>query len=138
MNDLGVVGQKVPDFDKNKCMGCKKCPVEEICPMDAAKALDGMLEINRDECNNCGRCIGKCHFNAIAGGKTGYKIYIGGRWGKRIALGKPLGKIFTDKKYVMDEIEKTILLYKEQGITGERLSQTIERLGFENVESRLL
>ncbi len=138
LNDLGVVGQKAPDFDKNKCMGCMKCPVEEICPMDAAKVLDGMLEIDRDECNNCGRCIGKCHFNAITGGKTGYKIYIGGRWGKRIALGKPLGKIFTDKKDVVDVIEKTILLYKEQGITGERLSQTIERLGFENVESQLL
>lgn len=38
----------------------------------------------------------------------------------------------------MDEIEKTILLYKEQGITGERLSQTIERLGFENVNAQLL
>ena len=38
----------------------------------------------------------------------------------------------------MGIIEKTILLYKEQGKTGERLSQTIERLGFENVESQLL
>ena len=138
LNDLGITGQKTPDFNEDKCMGCKKCPVEQVCPMKAAKVIDGMLKIDKDECNNCGRGIGKCHFDAIAGGKTGYKIYIGGRWGKEIALGKPLHKIFTDKEEVVGIIEKTILLYKEQGKTGERLSQTIERLGFENVESQLL
>ena len=138
LNDLGITGQKMPDFNQDKCMGCKKCPVEQICSMEAAKVIDGMLKIDKAKCNNCGRCIGKCHFDAVAGGKTGYKIYIGGRWGKQIALGKPLHNIFTDKEEVMDIIEKTILLYKEQGKTGERLSQTMERLGFENVESQLL
>ena len=31
-----------------------------------------------------------------------------------------------------------ILLYRKQGKTGERLSETIERLGFENIEAQLL
>ena len=35
-------------------------------------------------------------------------------------------------------IEKAILLFREQGQTGERFSSTIERLGFENVEAQLL
>ena len=115
-------------------MGCKKCSVEESCPMDAAKVIDGILQIDKDVCNNCGLCVGKCHFDAIEGGQVGYKVYIGGRWGKRTAHGKPLGKIFTDKDKALDVIEKTILLYREQGKTGERLSQTIERLGFENMK----
>ena len=34
----------------------------------------------------------------------------------------------------MDVIEKAILLFREQGITGERFSDTIDRLGFENVQ----
>ena len=38
----------------------------------------------------------------------------------------------------MDVIEKAILLYREQGKTGERFGATIERLGFENVEAQLL
>ena len=38
----------------------------------------------------------------------------------------------------MSVIEKTILLFREQGKTGERLAQTIDRLGFENVEAQLL
>ena len=87
-------------------MGCKKCSVEESCPMDAAKVIDGILQIDKDVCNNCGLCVGKCHFDAIEGGQVGYKVYIGGRWGKRTAHGKPLGKIFTDKDEALDVIEK--------------------------------
>ena len=38
----------------------------------------------------------------------------------------------------MNVIEKAILLFREQGITGERFSDTIARLGFENVQKQLL
>lgn len=138
LNDLGIVGQMVPNFNEDSCKGCKKCRIEEVCPMKAAKVVDGKLEINKDECKNCGRCIGQCYFKAIEDGKAGYKIYIGGRWGKRVAHGKPLHKIFTSKEEVLNTIEKTILFYREHGETGERLSQTIERLGLENVEAQLL
>ncbi|NLA83792.1 MAG: (4Fe-4S)-binding protein, partial [Clostridiales bacterium] len=68
----------------------------------------------------------------------GYKVYIGGRWGKRVARGKPLSKIFTSIDETLDVIEKAILLYREQGKTVERFGQTIDRLGFENVENQLL
>jgi dissimilatory sulfite reductase (desulfoviridin) alpha/beta subunit len=138
LNDLGIIGQLVPNFDEDCCNGCKKCTVEDACPVNAAKVVDGMLAIDQEECNNCGRCVSKCHFDAIEDGRVGYKIYIGGRWGKRVAQGIPLNKIFTSKEEAMDVIEKTILLYREQGKTGERLSQTIERLGFENVQTQLL
>jgi len=138
LNDVGVIGQKIPLFDKDKCRGCKKCSIEITCPVKASKVVDGILRINKDECNQCGRCVGKCYFDALKDGTVGYKIYIGGRWGKRIAIGKPLNKIFTDKEEVLDTVEKIILFYKEQGIAGERLSQTIERLGFENVQNQLL
>ena len=138
LNDLGIVGQRIPNFNKDKCRGCKKCSIERICPIGAAKLVDGVLVIDKDMCNHCGRCIGKCPFHAIEDGTVGYKIYLGGRWGKKIALGQPLNKIFTDKKDLFDLIEKTILLYKEQGKAGERLSQTIERIGFDNIQEQLL
>lgn len=138
LNDLGIIGQRIPNFDPDECNGCKICGVEKICPMGATKLVEGVLEINNDLCNNCGRCIGHCHFDALSEGPYSYKIYIGGRWGKWTAHGKPLKKIFTDKNEALDTIEKAILLFREQGKTGERFAQTIERLGFENVESQLL
>lgn len=138
LNDLGIIGQYIPNFDEDSCNGCKKCAIEKNCPVKAAKVVDGILEIDKNVCNNCGRCIEKCPFDAIEDGTYGYKIYIGGRWGKKVAQGRALGKIFTDKEEALSVIEKTILLFREQGRTGERLAQTIDRLGFENVEAQLL
>ncbi|MFR3134580.1 hypothetical protein [Intestinibacter bartlettii] len=56
---------------------------------------------------------------------------------KKISIGKPLSKIFTDLDEALNVIEKTILLYKNQGIKGERFEETIKRIGFENVEKQL-
>ncbi len=138
LNDLGIIGQRIPEFDEDCCNGCKKCSVEAACPVGAAKVVDGILEIDQDVCNNCGRCVGKCHFDAIEDGSYGYKIYIGGRWGKKIAQGQALSRVFTSKEEALDVIEKAILLFREQGQTGERFAKTIERIGFENVEKQLL
>ena len=138
LNDLGVIGQLIPNDDEDSCNGCRKCSVEEICPIGAAKMEDGLLQIDRDACNNCGRCVGKCNFDAIEDGVPGYKIYLGGRWGKRVTVGRARSKIFADKEEVMSIIEKTLLLFREQGKTGERFGDTLARLGFENVEAQLL
>ncbi|MDC7288921.1 4Fe-4S binding protein [Blautia schinkii] len=138
LNDIGIIGQRIPNFDEDECNGCKKCSVVKVCPMGAAKLEDGCLEIDKELCNNCGRCVGSCRFDAIPDGTTGYKIYLGGRWGKNVAQGRAMSKVFTDKEEMFTTVEKAILLYREQGKTGERFSQTIERLGFENVEKQLL
>ena len=138
LNDIGIVGQLIPNFDADECSGCKKCGVVESCPVHAATLVDDVLQINKEICNNCGRCVGKCHFDCIENGTVGYKIYIGGRWGKKVAHGIPVSKIFTNKEDALDAVEKLILLYREQGQTGERLSQTIDRIGFEAFEKELL
>lgn len=138
LNDLGIIGQRIPNYDEDDCNGCKKCAVEKVCPVNAAKMVDGVMEIDKDICNNCGRCVGKCPFDCIEDGTYGYKIYIGGRWGKKVAQGRALSKVFTDKEEALSVIEKAILLFREQGQTGERFAKTIERLGFENVEKQLL
>lgn len=138
LNDLGIIGQRIPNLDQDECMGCKKCPIETICPVGAAKLEDGTLSIDPEACNNCGRCAGKCNFDALPDGTDGYKIYIGGRWGKRVAQGRALHKVFTSKEEALHVIEKALLLYREQGHTGERFSQTIDRIGFEAVEQQLL
>ncbi len=138
LNDVGIVGQRIPKFDKESCKGCKKCAIEKLCPTKVAKVTDGVLAIDPEDCKNCGRCVGKCPFGSIEDGDYGFKIYIGGRWGKNVAQGRALHKIFTDKEEALSVVEKAILLFREQGKKGERFSQTIDRIGFENVEAQLL
>lgn len=138
LNDLGVIGQKVPEINLDKCRGCKVCQVEKSCPINVPLIKDGKVVIDDSACNHCGRCVGKCPFGALEDFTPGYRVYIGGRWGKKVAHGRYLDKVFTDKDEVLDVIEKAILLFREQGITGERFADTIARIGFENVQEQLL
>ena len=138
LNDLGIIGQMIPNFDPEECNGCKKCGVAQVCPMGAARLADGELHINKDICNNCGRCIDKCYFDAMDGGTFAYKIYIGGRWGKKVQQGLPLSKIITSEEEVLNVVEKAILLFRKEGITGERFADTVARLGLPYVEEMLL
>lgn len=138
LNDLGVIGQRVPQPDPAKCRGCKVCQVETNCPIKTASLKDGKLVIDEQACNHCGRCLNKCPFGVIENSINGYRVYIGGRWGKKVAHGRYLEKVFTDKEEVLAVIEKAILLFREQGITGERFADTVERIGFEEVQKQLL
>lgn len=138
LNDLGIVGQLVPNVDEDMCNGCKKCQVETACPMKAAKVEDGVFTIDPETCNNCGRCVGTCPFDVIEDGEPGFVIYIGGRWGKKVAQGRMLRKVFKTEEEVLSTVEKAILLFREQGQTGERFADTISRIGFEDVEKQLL
>ena len=90
LNDLGVIGQRIPQIQLDKCRGCKVCQIEETCPIHVAKMEDGKIHIDPEACNHCGR------------------------WGKKVAQGRYLDKVFTDRQEVLDVIEKAILLFREQ------------------------
>ena len=138
LNDLGIVGQRLPEADLSKCRGCKSCQVESACPIGAAKMVDGRLVIDPELCNHCGRCVSKCPFGAVEESTYGYKVYIGGRWGKKVAEGRPLSRIFTSEDEVVALVEKAILFFRDEGVSGERFADTIARLGFDYVEDKLL
>lgn len=137
LNDLGIVGQRIPVLDIEKCRECKKCQVANACPIKSAKLENGKLFIDTD-CNNCGRCRGKCPFGVIPEYTDGYKVYIGGRWGKKYANGIPLKKVFTSEEEVLDVVERAILFFRDEGISGERFADTIKRLGFDYVQDKLI
>ncbi len=138
LNDLGIIGQRLPEIDLAKCKGCKVCQVQDNCPIKVAQLVDGKIQIPVDECNHCGRCIGRCPFGAVNEAAIGYKVYIGGRWGKKVAEGRALDKIFTSEAEVIDLVERAILFFRDEGISGERFADTIARLGFEYVQDKLL
>ena len=138
LNDLGVIGQRVPSHDLDKCRGCKKCQVEAACPIGAAVLVDGKLKVDTDACNRCGRCKGTCPFGVTSTYVNCYKICIGGRWGKKTAHGIPLSKLFMTEEEVLDVIERTILFFRDEGNPGERFADTINRLGIDYIESKII
>lgn len=138
LNDLGIIGQRVPEIDRSKCRGCKKCQVEMSCPIHVAKMQDDKITIDPKACNHCGRCIAKCPFGAVNESAVGYRVYIGGRWGKQVAEGRMLDRLFTSEDEVVELTERVILFFRDEGLSGERLADTIARLGFEYVQDKLL
>lgn len=137
LNDLGIVGQRVPVADLDKCRGCKVCQLEKNCPIHVAHVENGKLAADPEGCNHCGRCVGRCPFHVTDQYITGYRVYLGGRWGKKVAHGRPMDKLFTDEAEVLALVEKAILLFKDQGAAGERFSDTLDRLGFERAAQLL-
>ena len=141
INDLGIIGQRVPAFEADACKSCKICVVAKVCPMGAATKADGeKLVFDESKCIKCGRCVtmAKCPFSAMTQKVNGYKVTLGGRWGKKVGQGTALNKIFTSDAEVMDIVEKTMLFFKDQGVAGERLADTIARIGFEKAEAMIL
>lgn len=137
LNDFGIMGQLAPAYDPDDCSGCKKCAVVEKCPVKAAHLdEDGVMQIDYDACNNCGKCVGTCNFDCVTEKKAGYKIMVGGIWGKRQRLATVIDEIYT-KEEVFEMIERALLLYREQGQTGERFGKYIERIGAENFVRQL-
>ena len=138
INDVGVIGQMAPSPDFDKCRTCKVCAVERACPMKACRLENGKMTLDASLCNRCGRCRAKCPFHAFGEYTNGYRVYIGGRWGKKCGRGEPLSKLFTTEDEVLEVIEKTILFFRDQGVAGERLADTVARVGFAEAERLLL
>ena len=137
LNDIGIVGQRLIDFDYDKCRGCKVCQVENSCPIKIAHLESGKLVVRDSECNHCGRCLDKCPFGVTVRYTTGYAIYVGGRWGKKVEMGKRLSRVLRSEEEVIRAVENAILLFRDEGISGERFADTVNRLGLEYVEDKL-
>lgn len=138
LNDIGIIGQRVVHVDYDKCRGCGVCQVEKACPIKVVSVRDGKVVIDKDTCNNCGRCWGKCPFGAFEEAESGYRIALGGRWGKKVGRGIPLNRIFTEREEVLDVIEKAIFFFRDNGTAGERFADTIARIGFDEAEKQIL
>jgi len=135
-NDLGIVGQRVHHLNIENCRGCENCGMVLACPMKAASIIEDKISIDRDLCNNCGRCVESCYFDVVEGYTDCLKVFVGGRWGKTVRRGTPLDRLYSLEE-IHDVMEKAILLYKSEGLPGERFGQTCERLGMIKVNELL-
>ncbi|KEI02490.1 4Fe-4S binding protein [Clostridium botulinum] len=137
LNDLGIMAQRKPELNLDKCKSCGKCAVIEKCRMKAVYKVDDRVVIDREKCINCGKCIENCYFSAMEVKEEGMKIYLGGRWGKYPKAGYLVDKIFNEEE-ALDFIEKSILYFKDNGISGERFGIMLDRIGFNKAQEVLL
>ena len=52
-------------------------------------------------------------------------------------MGKRLSRVLTSEEEVIQLVENAILLFRDEGISGERFADTVNRLGLEYVEDKL-
>ncbi len=65
--DYGDVWEGVDlavEFDSQKCKGCVRCNVEQICPMKAV-SFSGHSDRDESKCFHCGLCVGECPSGAF-------------------------------------------------------------------------
>jgi dissimilatory sulfite reductase (desulfoviridin) alpha/beta subunit len=80
--------------------------------------------------------VGKCPFKVSEDCDKLFKVYVGGKWGKKVRIGTALKKLFTEEE-ALNLIEKAILLFKKEGVAGERFGDTLDRIGLDYAEKML-
>lgn len=134
ISDLGFMGQNEPRVEEDMCKGCRIC--ERTCKVNAIKIENKKAIIDYDKCVSCGQCIKACPFKAMKLKREGIAVYVGGKGGREIIVGKRLDRIY--KQDELEELtEKVINYYKKNANKGERLGNTISRLGFEDIKKDL-
>ena len=136
LNDVGIVGQCIVTPDTSLCRACGNCKIISGCPMKSATLSDDKIA-KGDTCSSCGRCLGKCPFGVFEKAEVGYAVYIGGRWGKVGSRGIRLSRLAKSEEEVLSLVESIILFYRAEGKAGERLADTVARIGIEAVEAAL-
>jgi dissimilatory sulfite reductase (desulfoviridin) alpha/beta subunit len=134
-NDIGIMGQRVPQFEASNCTGCGACVV--ACKAGAL-LLDeeGTLLFQQNCCLNCGACIDRCHEDAVRLLAEGVTLFIGGTAGRRVMAGLPLGMMIPLSS-CSTLVEAVLAVFLQYGEPGERFRSMMERVGPELVLSTI-
>jgi len=126
--DIGILGQRRPEVDLEKCVGCGRC--SELCRVNAISIEGKKSKIDRDLCIKCGGCIRGCPHEAMIEDKCGYSIWIGGNDARRPTQGFLLKEFCSEDEIleIMDKLNKIFVKYRTQP-GKQRLGNIIERIG---------
>ncbi|MDW7777150.1 MAG: 4Fe-4S binding protein [Methanosarcinales archaeon] len=134
-NDFGAIGGVEPKWLEEECIGCGLC--QEICRKDAIIVEDGVVTFDREKCDLCGDCISSCPTDAWIIEKTGYTLLIGGKIGRFPQLGTQFVEL-VDEVQLFEILDKTIRFFKDSAQKGERIGDTVARVGIEPFRKAVL
>lgn len=130
-NDIYIQPYKIINPKNNKCVLCNKCI--DFCKQNALSINENNnIVLNKNLCNNCGKCTLKCPLNDISIEKTYYKIYLKESTDKNNFSYKAINTI-VEKENLIDEINRILYLYMNEGMDKEKFPDMIKRIGIENI-----
>ncbi len=135
INDIGILGRNVPEYNLDKCVGCGLCV--KSCRQKALEIIDGKIKVDKSLCVNCGECVRVCKTGGAVSKEKGAEIFVGGRFGRGIRIGDSLGKIFKEDE-IIPVVDKIMEYYRKVGQKGERISNVIDRIGKEKFIEEVL
>ncbi len=47
------------------CSQCRVAPCAQVCPVDSLRWIDGVVQLDRDSCISCDKCVEACPFGAL-------------------------------------------------------------------------
>lgn len=138
MNDFGIIGMTMPQYDPNKCVSCKACIKGCNSLSVGALSMENYKIVrNKEKCIGCGVCVTKCPTRAWTRSKKKYyKLAIMGRTGKKnVRLGEDF-LIWADEDSIIKIILNTYDFareYIDKNAPGgkEHIGYIIDRTGFE-------
>ncbi|OON94463.1 MAG: sulfite reductase subunit C [Candidatus Epulonipiscioides saccharophilum] len=138
MNDFGIIGMTIPQFEANRCVSCGACV--KACTkksVGALKPVNYRPQKNHDKCIGCGECINACPTMAwTRSQKKYYKLTLLGRTGKKNPrLGEDFIK-WADEESIVKIILNTYDYVKEFiDLTSpggkEHIGYIVDRTGFQ-------
>ncbi len=138
MNDFGIIGMTLPQFEPERCVSCGACV--RMCTRKSVQALNPINfrpVRNKEKCIGCGECIINCPTMAWTRSKKKYyKLVLLGRTGKKNPrLGEDFLK-WVDEDSILKIILNTYNYVKQyidvNAVGGkEHIGYIVDRTGFE-------
>ncbi len=133
--DLGFQAMVEPELKPELCTQCTLCV--RACDDEALHmSEEGRPVRDLSKCISCGDCIKVCAFEAMVPKRVGHAVYVGGKHGKHPHAAYPVAQFVTDEQ-APAVIQTTMDWYRAHGLRGERLGETLDRVGIDRFRRAL-
>ena len=109
----------------------------KACRKGAITLEDGKISVDNSKCNYCGRCFKACPTDAWDT-IHGYIVSFGGLFGNSINKGETIIPFIENKEKLMEICDAALNFFAENAKPSERFKFTIDRVGREKFEQRIL